>query len=75
MAGRGSMARNAVIGHSLEAPGHDLACSLNGIGVADASDFAAAYRSHFADIRRFVFHFVRDAGVADELTQDAFLRA
>lgn len=39
------------------------------------SDFDSVYREHFADIRRFVFHLVQDAGVAEELTQDAFLKA
>lgn len=38
-------------------------------------DFDSLYRAHFADVRRFVFHFVQDAGVADELSQDAFLKA
>lgn len=38
-------------------------------------DFDSVYREHFADIRRFVFHLVQDVGVADELTQDAFLKA
>jgi len=38
-------------------------------------DFDSIYRAHVADVRRFVFQFVQDAAVADELTQDAFLRA
>lgn len=39
------------------------------------SDFDAVYRAHFGDVRRFVFHLVQDAGLAEELTQDAFLKA
>lgn len=39
------------------------------------SDFDAAYRTHFAEVRGFVFHMVQDAGLADELAQDAFVRA
>jgi RNA polymerase sigma-70 factor (ECF subfamily) len=39
------------------------------------SEFDSAYRAHFADVRRFVFHLVQDVSLADELTQDAFLKA
>ena len=39
------------------------------------SDFESAYRDHFASIRHFVFQFVQDVAVAEELTQDAFLKA
>jgi RNA polymerase sigma-70 factor (ECF subfamily) len=39
------------------------------------SDFDSAYRAHFPDVRHFVFQFVQDAALADELTQDAFLKA
>jgi RNA polymerase sigma-70 factor (ECF subfamily) len=39
------------------------------------SDFDSTYRAHFADVRHFVFQFVQDVAVADELTQDAFLKA
>lgn len=38
-------------------------------------DFDSVYRAHFAPIRRFVFHFVQDVALADELTQDVFLKA
>ena len=38
-------------------------------------DLDALYRAHFSDVRRFVFHFVQNPALADELTQDAFLRA
>lgn len=39
------------------------------------SDFDAVYRAHFSDVHRFVFHLVQDVSLADELTQDAFLKA
>jgi RNA polymerase sigma-70 factor (ECF subfamily) len=39
------------------------------------ADFDSVYRAHFADVRRFVFHLVQDVSLADELTQDAFLKA
>ena len=39
------------------------------------SEFDSLYRTHHADVHRFVFRFVQDASLADELTQDAFLRA
>lgn len=39
------------------------------------SDFDAVYRAHFANVRHFVFQFVQEAGLADELTQDAFAKA
>jgi RNA polymerase sigma-70 factor (ECF subfamily) len=38
-------------------------------------DIDSLYRTHFSDVRRFVFHFVQNPALADELTQDAFLRA
>jgi len=38
-------------------------------------DFDSIYRAHFANVRNFVFQFVQDAALADELTQDAFLKA
>jgi RNA polymerase sigma-70 factor, ECF subfamily len=38
-------------------------------------DFDSAYRAHLADVRRFVSHFVQDASLADELAQDAFVKA
>ena len=37
--------------------------------------FDALYRTHYSDVHRFVFHFVQDASLAEDLTQDAFLRA
>ncbi len=39
------------------------------------SDFDSVYRAHFTHVRHFVFQFVQDAALADELTQDAFLKA
>lgn len=39
------------------------------------SDFDSVYRAHFTEVRRFVFHVVQDVSLADELTQDAFLKA
>jgi RNA polymerase sigma factor (sigma-70 family) len=39
------------------------------------SEFDSVYREHVADVRRFVFQFVQDAAVAEELAQDAFVRA
>jgi len=38
-------------------------------------DVGSLYRAHFSDVRRFVFHFVQNAALAEELTQDAFLKA
>jgi len=38
-------------------------------------DVDSLYRTHFSDVRRFVFHFVQNAALAEELTQDAFLKA
>lgn len=38
-------------------------------------DFDSIYRAHFIPIRRFVFQFVQDVALADELTQDVFLKA
>jgi RNA polymerase sigma-70 factor (ECF subfamily) len=42
---------------------------------AAKTDFDSVYREHYADVHRFVFQFVQDASLADELTQDAFLKA
>jgi RNA polymerase sigma-70 factor (ECF subfamily) len=39
------------------------------------SDFDSLYRAHYSDVHRFVFQFIQDVSVADELTQDAFLKA
>jgi len=39
------------------------------------SDFDSFYRTHYSDVHRFVFQFVQNASLADELTQDAFLKA
>jgi RNA polymerase sigma-70 factor (ECF subfamily) len=39
------------------------------------SDFDSLYRTHHAEVHRFVFRFVQDASLADGLTQDAFIRA
>jgi len=39
------------------------------------SDFDSFYRIHYSDVHRFVFQFVQNASLADELTQDAFLKA
>ncbi len=38
-------------------------------------DLDSLYRTHFSDVRRFIFHFVQNPALADELTQDAFLKA
>jgi RNA polymerase sigma-70 factor (ECF subfamily) len=38
-------------------------------------DIDSLYRAHFSDVHRFVYHFVQNAALADELTQDAFLKA
>lgn len=40
-----------------------------------AGDFEQAYSEHFEAVHRLVLRLVRDPAVADELTQDAFLRA
>ena len=40
-----------------------------------AGDFDSLYRLHYSDVHRFVFQFVQDVTLADELTQDAFLKA
>ncbi len=42
---------------------------------AAKTDFDSLYRAHYSDLHRFVFQFVQDASLADELTQDAFLKA
>jgi RNA polymerase sigma-70 factor (ECF subfamily) len=39
------------------------------------SSFDSLHRTHYAEVHRFVFRFVQDADLADELTQNAFLRA
>jgi len=38
-------------------------------------DVDSLYRTHFSQVHRFVFHFVQDAALADELAQDVFLKA
>lgn len=38
-------------------------------------DFESFYRNHFSSVHRFVYQFVRDVALADELTQDAFVKA
>ena len=38
-------------------------------------DFDSLYRTHYSEVRRFVFRFVQDVTLADELTQDAFVKA
>lgn len=40
-----------------------------------SSDFETVYRAHFATVRRFAYHLVQDDGLADELSQDSFVRA
>jgi RNA polymerase sigma-70 factor (ECF subfamily) len=37
--------------------------------------FDSLYRTHYSDVHRFVFQFVQDVSLADDLTQDAFLKA
>lgn len=44
------------------------------MGVSE-KNFEGLYRENFSDVRRFVFHLVQDESLADELTQEAFLRA
>src|SRR4030042_1538364 len=38
-------------------------------------DIDSLYRAHFSDVHRFVYPFVQNPALADELTQDAFLKA
>jgi len=38
-------------------------------------DVDSLYRTHFSDVHRFIFLFVQNAALADELTQDVFLKA
>ncbi len=38
-------------------------------------DFDSLYHMYYSDVHRFVFQFVQNAHLADELTQDAFLKA
>jgi len=40
-----------------------------------SNDLDSLYRAHFSDVHRFVFHFVQNAALADELAQDTFLKA
>jgi RNA polymerase sigma-70 factor (ECF subfamily) len=40
-----------------------------------AKDFDSLYQTHYSDVHRFVFHLLQDASLADELTQDAFVKA
>ncbi len=42
---------------------------------AARTDFDSLYLTHYSDVHRFVFQFVQDAPLADELTQEAFLKA
>jgi RNA polymerase sigma-70 factor (ECF subfamily) len=42
---------------------------------ATKTEFDSLYHTHYSDVHRFVFHFVQDGSLADELTQDAFLKA
>lgn len=42
---------------------------------ATKAGFDSLYRAHYPDVHRFVFHFVQDSSLADELTQEAFLKA
>jgi RNA polymerase sigma-70 factor (ECF subfamily) len=44
------------------------------MGVSE-TDFERLYREGFPDVRRFLFHLVHDSAVAEELTQDVFMRA
>jgi RNA polymerase sigma-70 factor (ECF subfamily) len=44
-------------------------------GVATIIDFDSLYREHYSHVHRFVYHFIQDPSLADELTQDAFLKA
>jgi RNA polymerase sigma-70 factor (ECF subfamily) len=39
------------------------------------ADFDAVYRTYYPDVHRFIFHFVQDASLADDLAHDSFLRA
>jgi RNA polymerase sigma-70 factor (ECF subfamily) len=39
------------------------------------TEFDSTYRTHYSDVHRFVFQFVQDASLADELTQETFLKA
>ena len=38
-------------------------------------DLDSLYRTHFSGVHRFVYHFVQNAPLADELAQDVFLKA
>jgi RNA polymerase sigma-70 factor (ECF subfamily) len=42
---------------------------------AAKTDFDLLYRTHYSAVHRFVFHLVQDVSLADELAQDAFLKA
>ena len=42
---------------------------------AEARSFESLYRDHFSSVHRFVYQYVHNAAIADELTQDAFLKA
>lgn len=39
------------------------------------TEFERLYLESFPDVRRFVFHLVHDDAIADELTQDTYVRA
>jgi RNA polymerase sigma-70 factor (ECF subfamily) len=43
--------------------------------IGTITDFDSLYRQHYSHVHRFVHHFVQDPSLADELTQDAFLKA
>ncbi len=38
------------------------------------ADFDTVYRENVGDVHRFIFRFVQDAALADDLTQDVFLK-
>ncbi len=42
---------------------------------AAKTDFDSLYRTNYSDVHRFVYQFVQNVSLADELTQDAFLKA
>ena len=42
---------------------------------ATARDFDSLYRMHYSGVHHFVFHLLQDASLADELTQDTFVKA
>jgi RNA polymerase sigma-70 factor (ECF subfamily) len=38
-------------------------------------DFGTVYRNHYSDVHRFVFNMLQSTSLADELTQDTFVKA